>query len=338
MYKILWFFLFVFLICSCEKEEGDGLFHAFSGRFLYTQLNQSDFELFVLNRTGSEKITKSGEGVLSSVWFPDGAKILYLNFDVAGGSLHVINPDGTEDKRIYEIGETGLYSFYFPKSYLSPDGRKILVSQPDSLHLLSISSEYEVQKIISLPCKTTLSYVGWAPNSRKFSCRCEGDNAISHLWLYDMESDSFQNITPQFTYHVGPQSWSYKSDKIAFIAQSDVFVANGDGSGVYNLTNSSQGGVTKMTFSPVGNQLAYLRTDGLCDLVIYDFDTNETEELLNDQTYISGPIMWIENGKYISYASGSARFVENGYYLYDRSAKQTLTIVDEEISFVDWIE
>lgn len=335
MYKILWFFLFVFLICSCGKEEADGLFHAFSGSFLYTQFNQSDFEIFLLNQLEDRKITK---GATHPEWFPGGEKIMYLSADIKGGSLHVINPDGTEDKRVYEVGETGTGSFYFPRGYLSPDGRHILVSRPDSLFLLWVDDAFETQKVKALRCKAGLSYVGWAPDSRRFSCRCEGENTISHLWLYDMETDSFQNVTPLFTYHVGPQSWSYQSDKIAFIAQGDVFIANGDGSGVYNLTNLSQGGVSTMTFSPIGNQLAYLRSDGLFDLVIYDFDTNETEELLNDQAYISGPILWIENGKYISYASGSILFQDDGYYLFDRTTKQALTIVDEEISHVEWIE
>lgn len=335
MFKPLYFFLFAFLICSCEKDEGNGLFKKFSGSFLYAKFSKSDFEIFLLNQFEVRKITI---GATHPEWFPGGEKIMFLSADIKGGSLHVINPDGTEDKRIYEIGETGTGSFYFPRGYLSPDGRKILVSRPDSLFLLSVNDAFETQKVKALRCKAGLSYVGWAPDSKRFSCRCQGENTISHLWLYDMETDSFQNVTPQFTYHVGPQSWSFQSDKIAFIAQGDVFIANGDGTGVYNLTNSSQGGVSTMTFSPIGNQLAYLRSDGLFDLVIYDFNTNKTEELLNDQAYISGPILWIENGKYISYASGSNLFEENGYYLFDRSAKQALTIVDEEISHVDWIE
>ncbi len=335
MYKILCFFLFASLICSCEKEEGNGLFKKFSGSFLYSKFNQSDFEIFVLNQLEDRKITK---GATHPEWFPGGEKIMYLSADIQGGSLHVINPDGTEDKRIYEIGETGTGSFYFPRGYLSPDGRKILVSRPDSLFLLSVNNAYETQKVKALRCKAGLSYVGWAPDSKRFSCRCEGDNAISHLWLYDMESDSFKNLTPQFTYHVRTQSWSYQSDKIAFIAQGDVFIANGDGSGVYNLTNSSQGGVTAMTFSPIENQLAYLRSDPLFDLVIYDFNTNETEVLMNDNNFISGPILWIEEGKYLSYASGKKHFKEDGYYLLDLATKKTLTIREEEINHVDWID
>lgn len=338
MYKILCFLFFAFLICSCEKEEGNGLFKKFSGSFLYTKLTQSGFEIFVLNQMEDQQITNSPQGITTPEWFPDGEKILYLSSDIKGGSLHVINPDGTGDISVYKIGETGTGSFYFPRSYLSPDGRKVLVSRPDSLFLLTVTKEFEVQKVKSLRCKTSLSYVGWAPDSKRFSCRCEGDNSISHLWLYDMESDSFQNLTPQFSYHVARQSWSYQSDKIAFSAQQDIFIANCDGSGVYNLTNSHQFGESTMAFSPVDNQLAYQRSDSLFDLVIYDFNTDETEVLVNDNDFISGPILWIEEGKYISYASGKKLFQEDGYYLFDLSAKKTLTIIDEEISHVDWID
>lgn len=72
--------------------------------------------------------------------------------------------------------------------------------------------------------------------------------------------------------------------------------------------------------------------------MIYDFNTNETEVLVNDDAYISGPFLWIEHGKFISYASGNKLFSEDGYYLFDLSAKQVLTISDEEINHVDWID
>lgn len=254
MYKILCVFLFAFLICSCEKEEGNGLFKKFSGSFLYSKFNQSDFEIFVLNQLEERMITKGGT---HPEWFPGGEKIMYLSADIEGGSLHVINPDGTGDISVYKIGKIGTGSFYFPRSYLSPDGRKVLVSKPDSLIILTVTNSFEIQKVKSLRCKTTLSHVGWAPDSKRFSCRCQGENSISHLWLYDMETDSFQNLTPQFTHHIGRQSWSYQSDKIAFTSIGDVFIAYSDGSGVINLTNSPQFGESAMTFSPVDNQLAY---------------------------------------------------------------------------------
>lgn len=72
--------------------------------------------------------------------------------------------------------------------------------------------------------------------------------------------------------------------------------------------------------------------------MIYDFNTNETEVLMNDNNFISGPILWIEEGKYLSYASGKKHFKEDGYYLLDLATKKTLTIREEEINHVDWID
>jgi len=159
----------------------------------------------VMNADGSGVValTSDLQGGGHPVWSPDGSKIAFSN-----GQLKVMNADGT--------GATTLTSGYYPQ--WSPDGSKIAFLRENHTNRAPCSQS---------PC--TLSFYVINPDG-------SGLVHLEHNLFYGSEGED-----------VGP-SWSPDGSRVAFVstptsgAGNELFVANADGSGLVNLTQSSGAG------------------------------------------------------------------------------------------------
>lgn len=97
--------------------------------------------------------------------------------------------------------------------------------------------------------------------------------------------------------------WSADATKIVFEQRGDIFVANANGTGVRNLTNSSLQDVAP-TWSPDGTRIAYASTNASNDsnLFVMDSDGTNNAQLTPNPRWDGFP-SWSPDGTRIAYTS-----------------------------------
>lgn len=328
----------LFIVCvlaACQKEElGESLYQNFRGKFVYVTHEESTYEINVLRSDNNAQITYSTHDKVSPQWLPDGIHLLYLSNNNDQLNIHVIDEHGQHDQSLANIGIQSSPSY--PTIHVSPDGKFAAVDSQDSVVLFSISDTYSLEKIAVYSCLSRYKYLTWSPNSKLFSCACSGADTFRHLNIFNVESSEILDATKDLGHHVVRQTWSYNSAQIAFGAGLDIYLINSDGTGLKKIIETSNYAESQLSFSPFENRLVYQRADSLFDLVIYDIASQSSEVLLEDKAYISGPLLWIESGKYIFYMYGKEVWDIDAAGLFDLETKQSHKIIDGMVRGVDY--
>ena len=341
-YLLIRLFLFILLvscIVSCEKDPfGDGLYHGFGGKFAYTDIQSID-QVYTLNSARTKQITFSSIDKRYAEWHPDRIHIFFISYDENGVAINVIDENGKNEKKLKHINPTPNGVVYITNLHLSPDGNMLAVAGQDSVILFSVDQNVEFLTYKStFHCKTNYKYLVWAPDSKKLSCACPGADSTRHLMVYDVMNEQFNDFTPNLGHSVRDQSWSYNNQQIAFISSSDIYLINSDGTDLKIIVNSSEFFEEGLVFSPYDNRLVYERADTLFDLVMYDIETQTTEVLVDDAPDISGPLIWIEEGRFILYGYGYKTFDLDEYRLYEIETKENHTIIEGKVLGLNWIQ
>ncbi len=337
--KILFILLCLLFLMSCENNDGYSIYHGFSGKFVYTKRDQTKYQVFILNSDRVRQITFSQFDKIYPQWLPDGKKILFLSHDPTGINIHVMDSIGMHDKFLYNSGQSSVSSFFYPSMYLSPDGQSVVVERADSIFIFSIAEDLQVRKLNSRDCITKYMYVAWSRDSRMFSCTCQGaSDSLQHLIVYDKVIDQFRDLTSHFGRNVREQSWSYNSTWIAFRDGFDIYLIHPDGTGLKRIDVTSPYYASSIAFSPDDDRLAYVRVDSLYDLVMYNISAESTDILLEEKISIGGPLMWIDDDKYVMYRYNEGKYKTEENRLFEIATRKEHTIYDDKGSSFNWIQ
>lgn len=323
---------------SCENNDGYSIYHGFRGKFVYTKRDQSKYQVFILDGDRARQITISQHDKIYPQWLPGGKKILFLSHDQTSNNIHVMDSIGLNDTYLYNTGQSRISSFFYPSMYLSPDGKSVVVERADSIFIFSIAEDLQVGKLNSRDCITKYMYVAWSKDSRMFSCTCQGaSDSLQHLIVYDIVTDQFRDLTSHFGRNVREQSWSYTSAWIAFRDSYDIYLIHPDGTGLKGIVVTSAFNVSSIAFSPDDDRLAYVRADSLYDLVMYNISDRSTDILLEDKISIGGPLMWIDDDKYVMYRYNEGKYKTEENRLFELASRKEHTIYDDKGSSFNWI-
>ncbi len=199
-----------------------------------------NWELYVMDADGSEqrRLTNTPQDESVSAWSPDGEKIAYAIDVIENPSIHVMNADGTNRRRLAE----GNWPTW------SPDGEKIAytVYSGEVPYLAVMNADGSEQRRlgeVSLARRLTGTAAAeeqpaWSPDGQKIAFSSMDDGEI---YAMKVDSSARTRLTDTPGYDHWPPTWSPDGTRIAFTTEdrkgSEIYVMNSDGSGLTRLTD-----------------------------------------------------------------------------------------------------
>ena len=258
----------------------------------------------------------SGKNDRNPRWSPDGETIAFIANRDDEAKIWSIPLRGGEAKPLFK-SEHGISGFDW-----SPGGDRLLVSLSKDLENENNNDNDEPEADVRIV--TTSLYkgdrTGILPDRR------------THLWVYDIENDSLQQLTwgenwnarlasfspdgNNVIYHANPENGDYEGDY-----NTDLFVIPADSGAVSKLTQT-EARSTSPVWSPDGNTIAFSYTEGRYEkswIYLIDADGSGKRNASIELDLIAGNLQWSNDSSSLYFEAnhhgGSALFqlsVESG--------------------------
>ncbi|MCD6506077.1 PD40 domain-containing protein [Candidatus Poribacteria bacterium] len=238
-------------------------------------------------------------------------KILYLSMPRGMTSSHIylMNPDGSETKRIKEGGA----------ACWSPDGKRIAFLSIDEgpandIFVMNVNGT-DLRNITRTPNEWE-SDPDWSPNGREILFSTHK----GALWAIDVETGQRRRISPQHRIVNGIREfqdskarWSSDGGRIVFLSVEmgrnfDIYMCDSDGGSRVNLTNSPSIDDWP-TFTPDGRGVVFVSNRGgklNNKLYLLDLETRKLKLLCEMKWGIQSPDV-SPDGRWIVFSSGNDR-------------------------------
>ena len=304
----------------------------------YMQYSDVDGTLFVMKADGSDPVQVAAAGVSGlRDWSPDSSHIVYAR----NNEIWTVNEDGSGAVKIV-TAEAGSQIMHID---WSSDGGQIAfevnVAEPYYSNIYAVPADGGVPVNLTQSTRTNTRH-RWSPDASRilFWSDREGN---AEIWVSNEFGKRHTRIAtfPSISDGNGPV-WSPDGVRLAVAASQysywygeDVYLVNGDGSGVTNLTNSAES-EGHPAWSPNGKRIAYEREGD-----IWSMDATGGHPMrLTDAEVAEEHPAWSPDGKRIAYqranpgslgpglrvdalwtmkADGSDQTPLTGYELYDYS-------------------
>ena len=149
------------------------------------------------------------------VYSPDGKWIAYMSDETGEFELYLIDPEKKKDSIQLTSDHTG---WKFPVLW-SPDSKKLLYREVNrKLQVLDIQSKKATT--IDMGDKADITDYSWSPDSRWVTYSKPGDNTLSAIWIYSLETGKKQMVSSG-RYSDGSPVFSTCGKYIFFISDRD---------------------------------------------------------------------------------------------------------------------
>ena len=251
--------------------------------FVARSAGERSLDIFVINAdgTGETNLTKTKASTEAAPsWSPDNKKITYLRGSDPSGELftaiHVMNSDGTRQKRLIKARDTKYFEAGFESPAWSPDGEKIAFRRttrvlPDDNAASSAAPATGPSGLYMMKSDGTglrklskgIPYAQsplWSPNGKEIAFSGPGGKE----YVVNADGTQLRELLPNVRDHVSSYSWSPNGKKIAFAAvhyrgELDMYVSAADGTGQTNLTSTKTIIEDNPSWSPDGKHIAFTR-------------------------------------------------------------------------------
>lgn len=220
-------------------------------------------ELFVVNADGSgvRRLTWT-RTALSRVfhenpsWSPDGRRIVFDKNDDGPKGIYVVNANGGRERALIRSHKAG---WLWPRnSALSPDGRKIALTDGVRVFVLSAGGGARPRPVARVQAVNEVSDLTWSPDGRKIAVLGED------LLVMQRDGSRLRNVTrklPEWKIS-GAGAWSPDGRTIAVAVQEkfrepfQIWLVNADGTGKHKLTTAPRDSLSPV-WSPDGTRIAF---------------------------------------------------------------------------------
>jgi dipeptidyl aminopeptidase/acylaminoacyl peptidase len=198
-------------------------------------LSEGPRAIWVMDADGANPVRiAAADNVSQPAWSPDGQWIVYTAQIDHTSAIHLVRPDGSGDRILYQIPAPGTKAIF--SAAFSPDGTRIVFDQgTDSgmdVYLMQADGS-DVHPITS----TGQDYdPHWSPDGTKIAFTRQGTGDQSEIYVMDADGSNVVQLTRagQGETDLYP-TWSPDGTKIAYLAgknggPGDLVVMNADGS------------------------------------------------------------------------------------------------------------
>lgn len=241
--------------------------HAWSpdGRRIAFEADDSDTyrDLYVINADGSglRRLTRHQVDSVRPVWSPDGRSIAADEYYDGTYAIWVVNANGGGERRVTP-------GWKFTGAAWSRDGRRITVTHVDSGAVYVVNRDGSGRPVLARPQTAGTS----SPDGRLIAFITD-----DHLWVMNPDGSGRRMLAPS---PAGDIVWSPDSRTIAFtwsggdqVDQREIFVVNGDGSRLRNLTDNDGADDRAPVWSPDGRAIAFTSDrDGNSEIYVMNAD------------------------------------------------------------------
>ena len=207
-----------------------------------------DGDVYVLNGDGSGLTQLTTSGGYDPAWSPDGTKIA---FSRGNPDIWVMNSDGSGQTQL--TTSNGIAAYDFPA--WSPDGSRILFTNlgyGGAGYWNGVNELFEINPdgtgFAQLTAATSIAepdqhlFPDWSPDGGTIAFAGDVQAAETGVWLVDADGLNQRLLVPDL---FGEPAWSPDGTKIAYGCEesespftTDICLANADGTGATQLTNS----------------------------------------------------------------------------------------------------
>jgi Tol biopolymer transport system component len=232
---------------------------AANGKIAYQRYTgSSPYDVWLMNPDGSSQVNltntpEQDEG--GPAFSPNGRRIAFVRCE-AQCDIFVMNADGSAAVNLTNtpVAEE--------RPDFSPDGKQIVFERADDVFIMQADGTGQVN-LTNSP-QFGEGAATFSPDGRRVAFgRCDIDTEICTISAVNVDGTGLTNLTPGTGFGEGQPALSPDGRRLAFVREHDVFVANTDGSGEMNLTNTPvlpvSGAEHQPVFSPDGRLIAFER-------------------------------------------------------------------------------
>jgi len=232
----------------------DGFRIAFLWRFRSALQDLRYSEIYVMGSDGTSPtdVTQTAQNYTfhsPPAWSPDGTRTAFTRYAVSAGSfstvesdVYVMDPDGSGILNLSGSGRVGS-----SRPVWSPDGEEIAFLRPDlgaqtgsySTDIHVVGSGGSAATNLTSDSAASFGELAWSPGRRIAAVAYPADpHGVPQLVVVDRDSQRIVRLTDFSAHgHLSGPGWSPDGERISIIYDSDIWIVDGEGGNLFNLTN-----------------------------------------------------------------------------------------------------